>query len=114
MNAREVLVWTVVVIVLGVLTLNAFRAGDMRREVAEAKSVYDIDLPKRDAEREGQTVADIAACSAVVDPIRCQQAFRCLQAPELCVFEHGEAGAVVAEYHDRQLVEADAERALSR
>lgn len=52
------------------------------------------------AEAEKQLKDDIEACSTVVDPSRCREAFWCRQNPEDCVYEFGDPSSFFENYDD--------------
>lgn len=115
---REPMSWfqTIICILLAAFLIDGVARdrefNKVHAELRAANKVEAADLTKRDAEREPEVLADIAACSKVVDPIRCDEAFRCRQSPEQCVFERGDPAAVISEFHDREFTDIATDKAL--
>lgn len=70
---------------------HAARVAEATPRLAAADAAYEA---KKKLEQ-AQFRSDVAACSTVVDPIRCHQAFYCRQEPEQCVIEYGDPDIIL-------------------
>ena len=71
--------------------------------IAEQQAKYEAqerEAAAEEARLKLQLQSDIDACSAVVDPTRCKEAFGCRNDPEECVYEFGDPSIIIENYAD--------------